>query len=298
VNAEGAHFDYFVDECGTVSSDVDDSPYGFGFFLAERGADTDALEATLAAAHPDGSHFTEVPRPAKLAHAQRLLGLVPKQGHFYGGAHVVVDPSYARTILADYLSGKSPGLTEAKLNSLISTASVGRNGLIDARELLAPVHASGRLMAIYLNALRHPIFGLLRAPGCPLHVTVHVNLGVVADPTTHMRKLALMADVMVRSSREVFDAAFASGALPPRVLNLEITTTGRSPLFDLADLFAGIGWHAAQRRELGRDLVAAARDVLTRLPIEVKSSELLGDGIVIIRDRTVRGHSALRSGAG
>lgn len=50
-------FDVFVDETGTISADTGNEPYGYGWFVARRGARLDRLRAEIEASFGGGFHL-------------------------------------------------------------------------------------------------------------------------------------------------------------------------------------------------------------------------------------------------
>lgn len=266
-------FDLYVDEHGTISSDSDDHIYGYGFFLVERGASTQRLEQRFFSAFPNGFHLKKIPRNRKMQEASRLIQLLPRAGHFYGGGHIQLDPGYARKKVFNILSGTTSDSEQpsSSMMDAIAKLTPGSEGIVDPNKLVPNVKKGGRMLATYSHVLRIPLISLMRAVSST-DIEVQVYLGVVGSRKSHEDILSRISSPLASNLNESIKRFYKKGAIPCEPARISVgLTESATALFDFSDLFAGVALHYYRFHKdptytLGKDLYRAAKPILDRLP--------------------------------
>ena len=252
--------DIFVDETGSVVSDTEARPYGFGYVVLPSGAIADQLRDQVRKSFPKPFHLKEYRKRKKVKAATRLLDLLPDHPLVFGGAHVVSDPEYARkysyqVVLDTY--GRS-------LEELARHAPLGESGLVETVEDAIPqLFKGGRLYAIWEWALGNPIAAILSSSACPQKVDVRVHFGVAGAESTFNEYLALFGRAY---KPNVIEEMQRRGTMPKKDCQVIVDTTGTfDPLFGYADLFAGVAHHAWAKTDVAEELYATAKPFLDRM---------------------------------
>lgn len=280
----------FIDEHGTVGSDVDDEPYGYGFYLGPEGPEKDDLEAAIQRAFPQGFHLSRIRGTRrKLTESTRLLGLLPASEGFYGGGFVQTDPAYARRKFYHNLSGRGSDASEpsAELMQAVLDAQPTGGRIVDPNDIACGAKEVGRLLAIYSHALRTPLMALMRSAASPREIELRIHLGVVGREDRYKEQVRKIAPSLRTNLQNTLDRFVQAGAIPqqPRSLDVDLVRAGES-LFDVADLFGGVAVHHYRysqddRYALGEDLYTAAKPYLDRLPVSAGGRSLV-HGIVVM----------------
>ncbi len=243
-----------MDEFGTISSDADDVPYGYGYVLVERGTDADAVRAALSNAFPNGLHFKNYRGGnRKVAKANGVVALLPNSGRFYCGAHVCTDPNYGRDKYFRAVSGQlgDSDSPSTDLMDRISTAPVGPGGIVNPSDVVPKAKGVARLLTTYSPLIRLPIVGLLKTEDAPDEVKIHAHIGEVGRKQAFQEQLALIASQLTANWEAGFQNFVDAGVIGPRPCHLviEVTTADAVPLFGVADMFADVAHHFFKDRD-------------------------------------------------
>ncbi|MEM9461910.1 MAG: hypothetical protein AAGF11_47565 [Myxococcota bacterium] len=265
-----AVFDLIMDEFGTISSDSDDVPYGYGYCLAERGTDADNLRTTLSNKFPNGLHFKNIRRKRKISKVNEVVPLLSTGDRIWFGAHVCTDPSYGRDKYFRALSGQlsNSDTPSTSMMDKISKAPLSQGGLVDPTDILPDVKGVARLLSTYSPLIRFPVLGLLKSDDAPGSIEIHVHIGEVGRSQKFQKQLKLIANKLTQNWETSFNEYVKAGLIEPRQCNLtiEVTQADVDPLFSLADMFAHVAHHYFKDLDadsgLGKDLYNAVKPVL------------------------------------
>lgn len=262
LRCESVAFDLFIDEHGNIDSPKSDDPYGYGFCLAERGSDADALRATLKAEFPSGLHMRGLHAQRRVSAAKKLANAFPRHPLFFAGAVVIEDAEYGARQYFESIAGVSGEGVKAAIQGAV----VGDHGLVEPQSVLPEVYRVARKVAVYTHAIRLPLIALMQSPRCPKDVEIRVNLGVVGDAKRHESHLAKVLPLARESFRTFIQTHKPKGFAETLDITVASIEASDDPLFWVADATGSIGRRLAGEGDFGREMYDAARSIFESVP--------------------------------